>query len=119
MAALIGGKFLPHSIFTSGGRLRAGTTRSRRYPGEWVPGNGCRTGEWVPRLEFTRIICTAICFNHGFEGALVEKESHLLELIRYVVLNPVRARMVESPDGWAWRAIPQPPDWQHLPTCSM
>lgn len=33
---------------------------------------------------------------------LVEKEPHLLELCRYVVLNPVRAKMVKQPVGWPW-----------------
>jgi hypothetical protein len=27
---------------------------------------------------------------------------HLLELARYVVLNPVRAKLVPSPDDWQW-----------------
>ena len=33
---------------------------------------------------------------------LVEKEAHLLELSRYVVLNPVRAKLVSHPRQWAW-----------------
>jgi REP element-mobilizing transposase RayT len=37
-----------------------------------------------------------------FKSILVEKESHLLELARYVVLNPVRARLVESAGAWRW-----------------
>ncbi len=37
-----------------------------------------------------------------FKGIVVEKESHLLELARYVVLNPVRARMVRSAKAWPW-----------------
>jgi putative transposase len=37
-----------------------------------------------------------------FKAILVEKESHLLELCRYVVLNPVRARMVASAGQWPW-----------------
>jgi hypothetical protein len=32
----------------------------------------------------------------------VQKETYLLELARYVVLNPVRAGMVGSPDQWPW-----------------
>jgi hypothetical protein len=32
----------------------------------------------------------------------VEKESHLLELARYIVLNPVRAKMVRSVRDWQW-----------------
>ncbi len=41
-------------------------------------------------------------FQGRYKAILIEKESHLLEVCRYVVLNPVRARMVESPDGWKW-----------------
>jgi len=37
-----------------------------------------------------------------FKSILVEKESHLLELARYVVLNPVRAKMVPRPSDWPW-----------------
>jgi len=37
-----------------------------------------------------------------FKSVLVEKESHLLELARYVVLNPVRAKMVRSAKDWRW-----------------
>ena len=37
-----------------------------------------------------------------FKAILVEKESHLLELVRYVVLNPVRAKMVRSIHDWRW-----------------
>jgi putative transposase len=32
----------------------------------------------------------------------VEKEAHLLELCRYVVLNPVRANLVPHPRRWPW-----------------
>ena len=32
----------------------------------------------------------------------MEKESHLLELARYVVLNPVRAKMVRHPRRYPW-----------------
>lgn len=37
-----------------------------------------------------------------FKAILVEKEAHLLELARYVVLNPVRARMTASAGQWRW-----------------
>jgi REP element-mobilizing transposase RayT len=37
-----------------------------------------------------------------FKAILVERESHLLELIRYVVLNPRRAKMVRFPGDYAW-----------------
>lgn len=41
-------------------------------------------------------------FQGRYKAILVEKDSHLLELARYVVLNPVRARMVRSCKDWRW-----------------
>ena len=41
-------------------------------------------------------------FQGRYAGILVEKESHLLEVCRYVVLNPIRARLVERPEQWKW-----------------
>lgn len=41
-------------------------------------------------------------FQGRFKAVLVEKESHLLEVTRYVVLNPVRAGMVDGPREWRW-----------------
>jgi putative transposase len=37
-----------------------------------------------------------------YKSILVDKESYGLELSRYIVLNPVRARMVKRPEQWAW-----------------
>ncbi len=37
-----------------------------------------------------------------FKAILVEKEAHLLELCRYVVLNPVRAGLVRFARDWKW-----------------
>ena len=37
-----------------------------------------------------------------YKAILVQKENYLLELARYIVLNPVRAHMVVSPDDWYW-----------------
>jgi hypothetical protein len=41
-------------------------------------------------------------FQGRFKAILVEKESHLLELARYIVLNPVRAKMARSIRDWPW-----------------
>ncbi len=41
-------------------------------------------------------------YQGRFKGILIEKESYLLELSRYIVLNPVRARMVRSAKDWPW-----------------
>ncbi len=39
-------------------------------------------------------------FQGRYKGILVQKENYLLALTRYVVLNPLRARMVDSVDDW-------------------
>lgn len=41
-------------------------------------------------------------FQGRFKGILVEKENYLLELSRYIVLNPVRAKMVATASDWIW-----------------
>lgn len=41
-------------------------------------------------------------FQGRYKAILVDNDSYLLELARYVVLNPVRARMVENPGDWSW-----------------
>jgi len=41
-------------------------------------------------------------FQGRFKGILVEKDAYLLELSRYVVLNPVRAGMVADSRDWPW-----------------
>jgi hypothetical protein len=41
-------------------------------------------------------------FQGRYKSILIQKDSHLLEVCRYVVLNPVRAQMVETPDAWKW-----------------
>lgn len=41
-------------------------------------------------------------FQGRYKAILVEKESYLLELARYIVLNPVRAQMVRSAKDWPW-----------------
>ena len=41
-------------------------------------------------------------FQGRYKSILVEKGSYLLELSRYIVLNPVRARMVRAAQDWPW-----------------
>jgi putative transposase len=41
-------------------------------------------------------------FQGRYKAILVQKEAYLLELSRYVVLNPVRACMVRTARDWAW-----------------
>ena len=55
-----------------------------------------------------------------FKSVLVEKESHLLELCRYVVLNPVRAGLVQTAGQWRWSnyrataALGKGPHWLEI-----
>jgi putative transposase len=41
-------------------------------------------------------------FQGRFKAMVVEKDTYLKELSRYVVLNPVRAKMVKTPGEWKW-----------------
>ncbi len=41
-------------------------------------------------------------YQGRYKAILVQKEAYLLELTRYVVLNPLRANRVESLDDWHW-----------------
>ena len=41
-------------------------------------------------------------FQGRFKAILVERDAYLLELARYVVLNPVRAGMVADAGDWPW-----------------
>lgn len=41
-------------------------------------------------------------FQGRYKAILVQKDSYLLELSRYVVLNPVRAGMVKTARDWRW-----------------
>jgi REP element-mobilizing transposase RayT len=61
-------------------------------------------------------------FQGRYKAILIQKETHLLEVCRYVVLNPIRANMVKHPEEWKWSSYqatarkrkPHPclkPDW--------
>ena len=41
-------------------------------------------------------------FQGRYKSILVDKNSYLLELARYIVLNPVRAQLVRSAKDWPW-----------------
>ena len=43
-------------------------------------------------------------FQGRYKAVIVEKDSYLLELARYVVLNPLRARMVKDVVTWPWNS---------------
>jgi REP element-mobilizing transposase RayT len=41
-------------------------------------------------------------FQGRYKAILIEREPHLLELVRYIVLNPVRAGLVQRAEEWVW-----------------
>lgn len=41
-------------------------------------------------------------FQGRFKAILVDREAYMLEVCRYVELNPVRAGMVAAPSDWPW-----------------
>ena len=41
-------------------------------------------------------------FERRFHSLPVENDGHLLEAVRYLVLNPVRARLCTHPAEWRW-----------------
>lgn len=56
-------------------------------------------------------------FQGRYKAILVQKQSYLLELSRYIVLNPLRAGTVASIDDWPWSSLfyfvddARPPFW--------
>lgn len=56
-------------------------------------------------------------FQGRFKAILVDRDAYLLEVCRYVELNPVRAGMVGEPAAWPWSSYPahvgevEPPAW--------
>ena len=60
---------------------------------------------------------TGHLFQGRFKAILVDSDSYLLEVCRYVDLNPVRARMVKRPETYAWSSyralsgLAPAPDW--------
>lgn len=56
-------------------------------------------------------------FQGRYKAIIVQKDAYLLELSRYIVLNPVRARMVRAAKDWPWSSYRatcgtvDSPDW--------
>ena len=60
---------------------------------------------------------TGHVFEQRYKAMLVDKDNYLLELCRYVVLNPVRAKVTQRPGDWKWSSYrgmvdtAKPPEW--------
>ncbi|HXH39784.1 MAG TPA: transposase [Thermoanaerobaculia bacterium] len=59
-------------------------------------------------------------YQGRFKAFLIDKEAYFAEVLRYVVLNPVRAKMVERPEDYRWSSyratagLESAPDWLDL-----
>jgi len=56
-------------------------------------------------------------FQGRFKSILVDKEHYLLELVRYVALNPVRAGMAADPRQWPWSSYSATAGLDPVPPC--
>ena len=54
-------------------------------------------------------------FERRFAGEVVESDWHLLEVCRYIVLNPVRAGIRSKPEQWRWSSYRAAVDLEHPP----
>lgn len=58
-------------------------------------------------------------FQGRYKAIVVQKENHLREVARYVVLNPVRAGLIARAEDWPWSSYPlmlqdvPAPSWLH------
>jgi putative transposase len=48
---------------------------------------------------------TGHVFEKRYRAILCQKEAYLLELVRYVHLNPLRAHLVDEPQQWRWSSL--------------
>lgn len=62
---------------------------------QWLNGSYAQWFNWRHRKD-------GHLFQGRFHSVLVETDPHLLELSRYTVQNPVRARLCASPIDWPW-----------------
>lgn len=67
---------------------------------QWLNG---RYAQWFNRRHNR----SGHLFQGRFDGRLVETESYLLTVARYVVLNPVRAALIDHPADWRWSSYRQ------------
>jgi REP element-mobilizing transposase RayT len=60
-----------------------------------------RYGQW---FNHEHGLCGHV-FERRFYSRVVDSTYHLLELARYIVLNPVRAGLCNEPGEWKWSSI--------------
>ncbi len=76
-------------------------------------------GQYARRFN-RRYLRKGHLFGSRYASELVTRESHFLETIRYIDLNPVRAGLCSSPADWRWGSYrvyvgrDRPPEFLHV-----
>lgn len=55
-------------------------------------------------------------FQGRYKAFVIERESYLLEVARYIVLNPVRANLIPDPKLWKWSSFRATSGSEAVPT---
>ena len=69
------------------------------------------------RRSHSRYRTTGHVFQGRYHSMLVNRDAYLLEVVRYVLLNPVRARLCDTATEWRWSSAREmlglrpKPDW--------
>jgi REP element-mobilizing transposase RayT len=58
-------------------------------------------GQYARKLQ-TQLATTGHFFEKRYHAVLVDTDAYLLTLLRYIHHNPMRARLVSSPDDYPW-----------------
>lgn len=57
----------------------------------------------------TRVATKSVGFGHLYQGSyksfIIEKDKHLIDVIRYVEQNPLRANLVKRAEEWPWSSL--------------
>jgi putative transposase len=79
------------------------TPATDRGPARLMKGLGQRYVQHINRT-YRR---TGTLFEGRFRSAVIETDGYLLACQRYIELNPVRARIVRTPEDYPWSSYPR------------
>lgn len=86
-------------------RTRSAETLIETPEGNLSPGMRQLNGVYTQRFNL-RHGRVGHVFQGRFKAIVVDRDSYLLELCRYVVLNPLRTGMVKQVERYAWSSYP-------------
>ncbi|MDO8552868.1 MAG: transposase [bacterium] len=52
--------------------------------------------------SYTKTIGTGPLYQGRYKSFLIQKDEHLLTVLKYIERNPVRARLAKRPENWRW-----------------